>query len=89
MRLNSKRKKYQQTLYNSLLDSTSQIHTILSAPPTATRPPPSSLLHEPLNSVCSKPAGAPWSTRCIREGTGEKGRISHTIVCDENEGDNR
>lgn len=51
------------TLYTILPLSTSQIHTILSAPPTAARRPLSSLLHAARNSVFSKPAGAPLKTR--------------------------
>jgi hypothetical protein len=76
-------------LYNTLPLSTSQIQTILSAPPTATLPPPSSLLHAALNKVFSKPAGDPWRIRCMRLGDGEKGRTSWMIVCDEKEGERR
>jgi len=78
-----------QTLYNTRPLSTSQIHTIRSAPPTATRRPSSSLLHAPFNSVFSNPAGAPWRIRWIRAGEGEKGRTSWMIVCEENEGERR
>ena len=77
------------TLYTILPLSTSQIHTILSAPPTAARRPLSSLLHAARNSVFSKPAGAPLKTRWIRLGEGENGRTSWTMVCEENEGERR
>lgn len=52
------------------------MHTILSAPPTATLEPPSSLLQAARNKVFSKPAGDPTRVRCIRDGLAEKGRTS-------------
>src|ERR1700730_12221433 len=65
------------------------MQTILSSPSTATRWPPSSLLHAPFNNVFSKPAGAPCSTRCMRDGDGEKGRTSCMMALDEKEGERR
>jgi hypothetical protein len=76
-----------QTLYRIFELSTSQMVTVLSAPPTATRCPPSSLLQAPLSNVFSKPAGAPASTRCMRVGDGENGLTSWMMVCDESEGE--
>lgn len=64
------------TLYKILELSTSHIVTVRSAPPTATRRPPSSRLQAPLRSVFSKPAGAPLNTRWTRFGEGANGRIS-------------
>jgi hypothetical protein len=63
------------------------MHTVRSAPPTATLLPPSSLLHAPRRRVFSYPAGAPCSTRWTRVGVGEKGRTSWIMVCEDNEGD--
>src|ERR1700677_3408567 len=65
-----------RTLYKIFVLSTSHIVTVRSAPPTATRRPPSSRLHAPLSSVFSKPAGAPVRTRWMRFGEGANGRIS-------------
>ena len=79
----------QQTLYSTRPLSTSQIHTIRSAPPTAARRPSSSLLQAPFNSVFSNPAGAPWRMRWTRAGEGEKGRTSWMMVCEESEGERR
>lgn len=57
-----------RTLYSTRPLSTSQIVTVRSAPPTATRLPPSSLLHAPRLSVLSKPAGAPkWEIGDARQ----------------------
>lgn len=81
--------KGKRTLYCTFPLSTSQIVTVLSAPPTATLRPPSSLLQAPLSNVFSKPAGAPPSTRCILFGADENGRTSWMIVWLENDGDNR
>src|SRR5579863_1431131 len=77
------------TLYKILELSTSQIVTVRSAPPTATRRPPSSRLQAPLRMVFSKPAGAPVSTRWMRFGEGANGRMSWMMVCDENDGERR
>lgn len=76
-----------RALYNIFPLSTSHTVTVRSAPPTATLPPPSSLLHAPRRIVFSYPAGAPCSTRCTRAGDGENGRTSWMIVWEEREGD--
>lgn len=63
----------QVSLYKVLEVSTSQIHIILSAPPTATLCMLSSLLHAPLHKVFSNPARVPCMILWIQEDGSENG----------------
>lgn len=76
-----RRDERRRTLYRILPLSTSHIQTVRSALPTATRAPPSSLLHAHLNNAFSYPAICPTNALCTLSGFGLNGLTSYTSVC--------